>query len=185
MSSPHAVLISKAARVGPPQPNFRAPSYAILLIPAACDRCGCATSTAAFWLPPGHELAHDQGPGTEPLWERSEACRLLHEVQWIDAQARSLIRSHLPALQPVALADVQAGVWAYHCEHCGAAVDPGDATETVASALAPYPGREDPRLMVLAVAEPLRALACSSSLGDLADAPLEAVRCEGAERARG
>lgn len=163
---------SVAAIERDPQPNFCAGSWALLRMPCACRRCGCATHAAAYWLPPGHEVLTSTDD-EQMTWDHSRDCRLLHRVVWLDPAARRLVGKLWPGVRPAPVAAYGA-CWVAHCEHCGAPVaaldeDPGEFIGWWAS--------QDPQalLEVLPILAPLTIEAYACSVGDLADAPLAAL----------
>jgi hypothetical protein len=156
-------------------PNCRASYYAVVLLATHCARCGCQTHALAFWVPPGHELLHLGETLADDFWEKSDECRLLHEVTWIDPDSRSILQREIPTVRAVQRNGKGELYWQNHCEHCGAAVSSVEAVEALVGTA---PGMNDaPILIMLPVPEPFIASAEGWSTGDLADAPLDGITC--------
>lgn len=154
------------------QPNFCALGWGVLLVPQGCVRCGCATQAVALWLPPGHEVLLVDEDGGE-CWQTSPDCRLLHRVVWIDPAARRSLSGLVPGFRRDAAPGAEP-CWVGHCEHCGVAVDGLDC-EPVEFVRWWCGGDSGGELQVVPVVGPLAAEARACSVGDLADAPLQAL----------
>ena len=156
-----------------PAPNCSAECHAIVLLPTRCERCGCAAQAAAFWLPPGHSLRVEGEHPDADAWQESDDCRLLLAVSWIDADTRRWLARWLPALRPVAQVHC-ATAWLHHCAHCGAAVPSPEATPDGDGAW--WVGALSGAVTdIYPVSGPVRAVARSWAIGDLAESVLDAI----------
>ena len=163
-------------------PNCRAACYAVILLPTRCERCGCAASAAAFWVPPGHELLHEGDTAADDVWECSSECRLLLEVSALNAEVADALRERVPTLRRACSPRDRTRLWMNHCAHCGTPSSGMEGSRDSMLAWWIVAGR-DAVIEIVLVPGRLIATANSWSVGEIADTVLESITAEAAREA--